>query len=221
MLARCSNNTDSVSTAPNGVDYSMNGVATRTLYTMGRRLQAAQRHRRRFKGRQAHKKKKEAQALTTMCLLNVERTVGSYLLTDNQPTVLRSPVTDISLWEATSPYQTVATNDCAAAHLPSPRQCTSDSTDISSWDADSTSNVEDVDELNIDHVDKALKGELPMVVVDEQRATEVHLLSDLPSGSEVLKLSTEEYFRRVHDKEKQGKLAIKCLRNEVESLKNS
>ena len=45
------------------------------------------------------------------------------------------------------------------------------------------------------------------------------LLSDLTSGSEVLKFSTEEYFRRVLKKEKQGKLAIKCLRNEVQTLK--
>lgn len=157
---------------------------------MGKRSLVAQRRRRRFKRCQARKKKKEAQALATVCLLNVEKTAGifeSHSLIHNHPTVTRSPVTDISSWEAASPYQ----------RPPSPKQFTSDSTDISSWEADSPSNVEDVDELNIDHVDKALKGELPMVVVDEQRAIEVHLLSDLPSGSEVLKLSTEDYFRRV------------------------
>lgn len=188
---------------------------------MGKRSLVARRRRRRFKRCQARKKKKEAQALATVCLLNVEKTAGifeSHSLTHNHPTVTRSPVTDISSWEAASPYQTVATDDYPE-RPPSPKQFTSDSTDISSWEADSPSNVEDVDELNIDHVDKALKGELPMVVVDEQCAIEVHLLSDLPSGSEVLKLSTEDYFRRVLDKEKQGKLAIKCLRNEVESLK--
>ena len=53
------------------------------------------------------------------------------------------------------------------------------------------------------------------IVVDEEH---VHLLLDFPRGSEVLRLSTEEYFRRVLEKQEQGKLAIKCLRNRVEDL---
>lgn len=36
----------------------------------------------------------------------------------------------------------------------------------------------------------------------------------------MLRLSTEEYFRRLLAKEKQGQLAIKCLRNGVEELKS-
>ena len=48
---------------------------------------------------------------------------------------------------------------------------------------------------------KAATGEPPMVIVDEQRAIEVHLLSDLTSGSEVLKLSAEEEYSRKRNRE--------------------
>ena len=34
----------------------------------------------------------------------------------------------------------------------------------------------------------------------------------------MLRLSTEEYFRRALVKEERGRLAIKCLRNRVEEL---
>ena len=44
--------------------------------------------------------------------------------------------------------------------------------------------------------------------VDEERTIEGHL-SDQHRGSEVLRLSTKEYFTRVIKKEEQRKLAIK------------
>ena len=66
-------------------------------------------------------------------------------------------------------------------------------------------------------IKEATEEELPVVVVDEQRAIEVHLKSGLTRGSQVLKLSTEEFFQRVVEKEEK-KLAIKCLRNKVENL---
>ena len=50
-------------------------------------------------------------------------------------------------------------------------------------------------------IKEATEEELPVVVVDEQRAIEVHLKSGLTRGSQVLKLSTEEFFQRVVEKE--------------------
>ena len=100
--------------------------------------------------------------------------------------------------------------------------------DISLWEADSPSNV---DTISIDLpsaegaktegsvIEKAVEREPNIIVVDEKLSIEVHLLSDFPRGSEVLRLSTEEYFRRVLVKQEQGQLAIKCLRNRVKELK--
>ena len=58
-----------------------------------------------------------------------------------------------------------------------------------------------------------------MIVVDETRSVEVHLQIWNVRGSQVIKISTEEYFRRMFEKEMKRKLAIKCLRNKVETLK--
>ena len=223
---------------------------------MGKRSQVALQKRRSFKRRQARQKKKETKrALTKRKVLNREQSDTQPVSSrTSQPrgqlTPRRAPslddetaingaacspeqhtsvegfqgLNDIS-WEADSPYPFVA-GDYATC---SPHQCPSAaSTDMSSWEADSPSNV-DVEDIITDgplsesiadqaHIKKAVDGEVPMVVVDEERAIEVHLLSDQHRGSEVLRLSTKEYFRRVIKKEEQRKLAIKCLRNKVEAL---
>lgn len=61
----------------------------------------------------------------------------------------------------------------------------------------------------------------PLIVVDKERRLEVHISDPdykcLP-GSEVLKLSTQEYFRRLHEREKRTSDTMKCLRNKVETL---
>ena len=209
---------------------------------MGKRSIVAHRQRRSFKRRRARKKKR-----ALAIVLNGERAVSPrtdllarQLLTSHSPSHDHAAVCDNAALcicppaaeQCTSTYISPSEADSQRHVIGdytacSPKQCTSDSgTDISAWEADSPSNVEDMDEPlsrsiadHADHIEKAVEGELPMVVVDEQRAIEVHLLSDLPRGSEVLRLSTEEYFKRVLKKEKQGKIAIKCLRNKVEKLK--
>ena len=63
--------------------------------------------------------------------------------------------------------------------------------------------------------------ELPVVVYDTKRKLEVHVSDPEAAnlrGSEVLKLSMKEYIERLNEKEKKSKVAIKCLRNHVESL---
>ena len=61
-----------------------------------------------------------------------------------------------------------------------------------------------------------------LIVVDKERKLEVYIsdpdYQQLP-GAEVLKLSTQEYFWRVHDHERRTNVTIKCLRDEVETLK--
>ena len=61
---------------------------------------------------------------------------------------------------------------------------------------------------------KATEEEFPMIVEDRSRSIQVHLSPDLDyfQGSDVLKLSTKEYFRRIQQRESQKNLAIKCLR---------
>ena len=39
-------------------------------------------------------------------------------------------------------------------------------------------------------------------------------------GCEILKLSMNEYIKRLHAKEEKSKIAIRCLRDRVESLEN-
>ena len=60
-----------------------------------------------------------------------------------------------------------------------------------------------------------------MIVVDEHRGLEIHLFADMEChrGAQILKLSTKEYFRRMLEKEKKTKIALKCLRNKLETLK--
>ena len=60
---------------------------------------------------------------------------------------------------------------------------------ISFWEADSPSNVEDIDlspaaacVTENDIIGKAVEIEPNIVVVDEKRSIEVHLLSDIPRG---------------------------------------
>ena len=67
---------------------------------------------------------------------------------------------------------------------------------------------------------KATEEEFPMIVEDRRRSVQVHLSPHLENfrRSEVLKLSTEEYFRRIQERESQKNLAIKCLQNKVEEL---
>ena len=110
---------------------------------------------------------------------------------------------------------------------------TSTDTDIERWSASSppSSDTDDTDRKVerpeegasslAPYVWKATEEEFPMIVEDQKHSIEVHLSPDLDNfrGSEVLKLSTEEYFRRLQERERWKNLAIKCLRNKVEELK--
>ena len=63
--------------------------------------------------------------------------------------------------------------------------------------------------------------ELPVVICDTKRKLEVHITdpeAEKLRGSEVLKLSMKQYIERLHEKEKESKVAMKCLRDRVESL---
>ena len=193
---------------------------------MGKRSIVAHRQRS-FKRRRERKKKRAERALAIVP--NGERAVlprtgllARQLLTSHSPCHDHAAVCDnaalcicppaaeqctstyISPWEADSQRHVIGDYTVC-----SPKQCTSDSgTDISAWEADSPSNVEDMDEPlsrsiadYVDHIEKAVEGELPMVVVDEQRAIEVHLLSDLPRGSEVLRMNTLKECLRKRNKE--------------------
>ena len=68
--------------------------------------------------------------------------------------------------------------------------------------------------------EELLRGN-PLILLDEKRSLEVHIQPELQrrSGSEVLRLSTEEYFRRLHRREMKSTHAIACLTNRVEELK--
>ena len=61
----------------------------------------------------------------------------------------------------------------------------------------------------------------PLVVIDEGRRLQVHITGTDGSqsrGSGVLKVSTEEYFKQVHERETKSKLVIRTLRDRVEVL---
>ena len=75
------------------------------------------------------------------------------------------------------------------------------------------------DDLNC-QIKEATEEEPPMIAVDQARCLEVHLSTDIKHqrGSQVLKLGTEEYFRRLLAKEEKTKLTIKCLCNRIETL---
>ena len=203
---------------------------------MGKRSQVAAQKRRSFKRRQARQKKKEAKREHTV--LNKEQSDPQSVLRGTSSLApRRAPSCGVETAivddAACSPEQHVSVEDTGFQGSDdvatySPQQCPSTaSSDMSSWEADSPSNV-DIEDSVMDgpwseciadqvHI-KAADGEVPMVVVDEECAIEVHLLSDQHRGSEVLRLSTKEYFKRVIKKKKQRKLAIKCLGNKVEAL---
>ena len=62
---------------------------------------------------------------------------------------------------------------------------------------------------------------MPIVVVDKKRKREVHISDPeyerLP-GAEIVKLSTEEYFRKIDDHKRKSHITIRCLRDKVERL---
>ena len=62
---------------------------------------------------------------------------------------------------------------------------------------------------------------MPVIVVDKKRKLEVHITDPeyqcLP-GSEVLKLSTQEYLRRLYERETKSGVAMKCMRDRIETL---
>ena len=66
-----------------------------------------------------------------------------------------------------------------------------------------------------------VEDELPLVVVDKKRKLSVYISDPeyctLP-GAEILKLSTEEYFRRVDEHKRKSSLTIRSLRNKIETL---
>lgn len=64
---------------------------------------------------------------------------------------------------------------------------------------------------------KATEEEFPMIGESGRHCIQVHLSPNF-GGSEVLRLSTEEYFRRIQERERQKILTIKCLQNKVEEL---
>ena len=105
--------------------------------------------------------------------------------------------TDIDAWSASSPPKSASEGDLTSEH-----------------DSESSTSL-------ALHVAQATEVELPMIVVDEHRGLEVHLSADMErhAGARILKLSTEEYFIRMLEKEKKTKIALKCLRNKVETLK--
>ena len=62
------------------------------------------------------------------------------------------------------------------------------------------------------------ENEMPIVVVDK---LEVHISDPeyerLP-GAEIVKVSTEEYFRKIDDHKRKSQITIRCLRDKVERL---
>ena len=171
---------------------------------MGKRSTAARNQRRRIKRRFARQKAK------VHC---IKDTRGNFTQPETQPSSAQSTE------EIETPY-----SDFSA----SPNSTESD---IDRWSASSppSSNEDDTD-MGIEPakegtsiascVWKATEEEFPMIVEDRSRSIQVHLSPDLDyfRGSDVLKLSTKEYFRRIQQRESQKNLAIKCLRNKVEEL---
>ena len=63
--------------------------------------------------------------------------------------------------------------------------------------------------------------EMPLVIVDRKRRLEVRIYDpeyEAHPGTGVLRLSTEEYFRRINDERRKSQMAVKCLRNKIEAL---
>ena len=170
---------------------------------MGKRSTAARNQRRRIKRRFARQKAR------------VKDTRGDLTQPETQPSSAQSA--------GLEPHS------LADFSVPSPNCMDSD---IDRWSASSppSSDTEDTD-LGIEPAEKgasiascvwkATEEEFPMIVEDRRRSIEVHLSPHLEEnfrGSGVLKLSTEEYFRRIQERESKKNLAIKCLRNKVEEL---
>ena len=65
------------------------------------------------------------------------------------------------------------------------------------------------------------ENEMPIVIVDKKRKLEVHISDPeyerLP-GAEIVKVSTEESFRKIDDHKRKSQITIRCLRDKVERL---
>ena len=181
---------------------------------MGKRSQEANRRRRSFKRHSLRQKKKKLKSFLP--------TQPSDEFTEARK---ESPTPCAAICSShSSANLEQSASDISDANTPSSlSHYTFDDSDISAWEPDSPSNVEDIAEFIPGHdcIQKAVEIESKnIVVVDDPRSIEVRLLSaNDHRGSGVLRLSSEEYFRRMQVKETNGKLAIRCLRNQVEELK--
>ena len=109
----------------------------------------------------------------------------------------------------------------------SPNLCCdlSTTTDESKNDLSTTTDESENDDTSLSRPVNSPMGQnediTPLIVVDKKRKLEVYISDPdyqrLP-GSEVLKLSTQEYFRRLHEHEKRTSDTMKCLRDKVETL---
>lgn len=186
---------------------------------MGKRSAAARNRRRRIKRRFARQKAKLMQPCFTR---------GS-----TQSSVLERLPSDLVLPSETPEDPETQQPEPPSFHSSVPSHNSAD-WDIDQWSASSPPSSPDDDgdrdtDLGNEAVGraslascvwKATEEEFPMIVESRRHCIQVHLSPSLGNfgGSEVLRLSTEEYFRRIQERERRKNLTIKCLRNKVEEL---
>ena len=178
---------------------------------MGKRSREKGRERRRLqKRKKLQKQKLEKSSNHSLPVLATPECVRTRTL------ILESPANQDSV-EMCMPR---SCTDCINSHASDSRSCWGDPEDDSplfDFDSPPSSPPTTPSVLATAKIENAS----PVIVVDEKRKLEVHISDPdyerLP-GAEILKLSTEEYFRKVDDHKRKTEITIRCLRNKIETL---
>jgi len=163
---------------------------------MGKRSAAASREKRIVKRHQVRLKRRAKWA--RKCNLYLGKTPVSTLQGLPGPSHSPSDIHEAVMCECSEHFSAavrlVKDNGCFTTSLP-------ERVDVGSTLSWSSSVDEESPPSICNRVKEATEEELAVVVVNEERAIEVHLKSVLTRGSQVIKLSTEEFFQRIVEKE--------------------